>query len=219
MRNIQGDWNSLRKIIPRHTDRPIHFLHSRRVGRLAYEVARRIPNISPEEVKIITLAALLHDIGKTNPDPDFQAAINSSEKIEPDDKEKRDMLGEHVGYGGQLLSMRGFADNIAYAAYLHHTPYSKLDKMRQNGDISEFQLLAISIIETVDIIDAAIATDRNFAPVKYPSNIYQEIMVNPNNQFNPAIHTAVKSFHTDQKDTLLHDIYTFSYQQRQPTAV
>jgi len=86
--------------------------HSRRVGRYAVAVAEAL-NLSPEQVTVISAAALLHDIGKVGiPD----SVLNKSEKLLDEEWE---MLKQHPKLSATIL---GHVPSLSacLAAVRHH---------------------------------------------------------------------------------------------------
>lgn len=92
------------------------YSHSKRVFQYAVDFGRKL-QLSKSEQRLLTLAALVHDIGKLEIPRDI---INKTGKLEPHEWE---IMKKHVTWGKEIISTnREFADIIPLIE-LHHERY------------------------------------------------------------------------------------------------
>ena len=95
---------------------PIGIDHSRRVGSLSLNLARFIKWDDPDDLEILYLSALLHDIGKL--------AIPESVRLKPGGLMESEwmVIRQHPGWGKDILGMMNshLSKRVVSAVYAHH---------------------------------------------------------------------------------------------------
>jgi putative nucleotidyltransferase with HDIG domain len=99
------------------------YIHSRRVQRLTYRLAR-VLHLSPDEVTLFELAALVHDIGKLV----LPAAV--LQKTSRLTQEEFDRIKQHPAYGGGMLRQMGMPSLVRRVVYHHFDLEKKLTPVR-----------------------------------------------------------------------------------------
>jgi putative nucleotidyltransferase with HDIG domain len=156
--------------------------HTERVTRLAKLLATEM-GIHEEELFIIELGALLHDVGKMGvPDSILQ-------KPGPLEEEERLRIQEHPTKGRNILS------NIAYLVpaipcVLHH--HERFDGSGYPQRIAGTNIpLPGRIISVADAFDA-MTSDRPYRRRLAPARAFLEIERNSGRQFDPAVVKALR---------------------------
>jgi putative nucleotidyltransferase with HDIG domain len=140
------------------------FTHSVNVAILTLAIARAL-DFTPYALHEITLAALLHDIGKERV-PD--AVLNKKGKLDPDEWE---IMNRHGPDGAKILARTPGAGDLApVVAYEHQLAYEK-----DNPDTGKWGIHLVSqIVCIADIYDAL----RSVRPYRgeLPPDVAMEIM-------------------------------------------
>lgn len=117
--------------------------------------------LSEKEIKIFTLAGLLHDIGKTMIPEEI---LNAPRKLT---EEELKIMREHPVYSDQLLGKK-FDDDVRLAARHHH---EKLDGTGYPDGISGEQIgLCARVTAISDIYDAMVSA-RSYKDSRLPLNV------------------------------------------------
>lgn len=140
--------------------------HSVRVGKLCQLMAQEL-NFSRPEISFITLAGLLHDIGKVFM-PDI---INQPGILAP---KQRDIVGYHPQFGSRFVNIHGTAlpETVTEGIILHHE--------RLNGKGYPFKLqgtdipLVARIVAVADVFDA-MSHPRPYRPALTRREIITEL--------------------------------------------
>lgn len=124
------------------------YAHSLNVAMLA-NIFGRWMHFSDDELKLLTVAGMLHDIGKIMISPEI---IKKPGRLT---KEEFDVIKQHPTKGYQLLTERNVDERIARAALLHH------EKCDGSGyplgvDASKISSLA-KVITIIDVYEALTA--------------------------------------------------------------
>lgn len=111
----------------------------------------------------IVYSAFAHDVGKTRIPKDIL------HKEGPLDKEEREVMDTHAIHSRDLLNkMSGDIGFIARSgANLHHTKATDLDKMVNDGKLSEEDAVILKVLMIVDIFDGVTDPKR---PYRKPPN-------------------------------------------------
>lgn len=121
------------------------YIHSINVS-LICNVFGRWLNLPPEELKILTLCGLLHDIGKLKiPD----TIIKKPDKLTD---EEYDVVKQHPYFGFQILSKQDLDPRIAQAALLHH---ERCDGFGYPLGFDRYRIIDFALIVAIaDVYDA-----------------------------------------------------------------
>jgi putative nucleotidyltransferase with HDIG domain len=115
--------------------------HTATVSFLAGMIANEVGIESIKSVKLVGIAALLHDIGLYDLDPDFK-----EETYDPNNEDQRRIYDQHQKHGGELLRKAGgFEETIYLAVESHH--------MRRRGSDQSLRTNNINVL--TEIIGAA----------------------------------------------------------------
>jgi diguanylate cyclase (GGDEF)-like protein/putative nucleotidyltransferase with HDIG domain len=126
--------------------------HVRRVQRLAVTLARRA-GMSEDEVKGVSVAALLHDIGKLAVP---EHILNKPTKLTP---EERKLIHQHPSVGAEIIGAVDFGYPVAVLIASHHEKWN--GEGYPKGLRAEEIPLGSRILGIVDYFDALIA-DRPY---------------------------------------------------------
>jgi putative nucleotidyltransferase with HDIG domain len=115
--------------------------HTATVSFLAGMIANEVGIESVKSVKLVGIAALLHDIGLYDLDPDFK-----EENYDPNNEDQRRIYDQHQKHGGEILRKAGgFEETIYLAVESHH--------MRRRGSDQSIRTNNINVL--TEIIGAA----------------------------------------------------------------
>jgi diguanylate cyclase (GGDEF)-like protein/putative nucleotidyltransferase with HDIG domain len=92
------------------------YSHSKRVFQYAVDFARKL-KLNEHERKVLTLGALVHDIGKLEIPRDI---LNKTGKLEPHEWE---MMKKHVTWGKEIISTSKQLEELIPVVELHHERY------------------------------------------------------------------------------------------------
>jgi putative nucleotidyltransferase with HDIG domain len=157
--------------------------HSVRVSHLSEDIARAmgLPSYERENIKV---AALLHDIGKTEISMDIvkkAASLTASE---------RELMSAHPEKGARIISLVGGVLEEAVPIVLAHHKFYFESEARSSEEKGEIPLGA-SIIAVADAYDAMI-TDRPYRAGRPPWKAFEEIETNSGKLFHPEVVKALK---------------------------
>ena len=157
--------------------------HSMRVSHMSEDIARTmgLPSYERENVKV---AALLHDIGKTEISMDIvqkAASLTSSE---------RELMSAHSEKGARIISLVGGVLEEAVPIVLAHHKYY-FEAKTHSSDNQDKIPLGAAIIAVCDAYDAMI-TDRPYRAGMPPWKAFEEIEKNSGKQFHPEVVKAFK---------------------------
>jgi putative nucleotidyltransferase with HDIG domain len=157
--------------------------HSVRVSHLSEDIARvmGLPSFDRENIKV---AALLHDIGKTEISMDIvrkAASLTSSEN---------ELMSSHTEKGARIISLVGGVLEEAVPIVVAHHKYYFEDKDFSSKDREKIPIGA-AIIAVADSYDAMI-TDRAYRKGRQPWEAYKEIEKGAGKQFHPHVVKAFK---------------------------
>ncbi len=154
--------------------------HTRRVMTYAQQLARQM-DCTKEEIHSVTLAALLHDMGKIGI-PDFILLKNS--ELSP---EERAVMQTHVTRGYELLRCIGFLGGAADVIRAHHEHFDGSGYPR-NLRATEIPLGA-RIFAVADAL-ASMTSDRPYRWAKTLAAARKEIIREAGKQFDPEVVAA-----------------------------
>ncbi len=125
------------------------YSHSVNVSLISYTLGQWL-GFNKDEMKLITVAGLLHDIGKTKIDINI---LNKPGKLTNDEFEE---MKKHTAYGYQIVEKQDIPYKIKLAVLMHH---EKLDGSgypthAKNSQISDYA----KIMSIADIYDAMTST-------------------------------------------------------------
>jgi len=158
-----------------HADGHDHMEHGRKVGTIAKVTAERL-GCSKGEAEVISLAAVLHDVGKIKISPKI---LNKSGKLSEIEYEE---AKEHVAYGEDLIE--DYFRSIAKIVANHHERHDGKGYPRglKGKDIP----LASRIIAVSDCFDA-MTTKRAYNSPKRKEEAIKELKRCSGTQFDPKV--------------------------------
>jgi putative nucleotidyltransferase with HDIG domain len=154
--------------------------HSERVSQMSVLIARQL-RVPEQEVAIIRLGALLHDIGKIG------LADDILQKLTPLTPEEFEQIKRHPALGARILRQVSFLEP--------HLPIVELHHERPDGHGYPFGLrgndipLAARIVHVADAYDA-MTSARAYRPARPPSAAVAELRLYSGTQFDPDCVTA-----------------------------
>lgn len=171
------------RVIMRDLDR-----HSFNVSRLAVLIAIQF-NLKQEDLKIISLGGLYHDIGKRKLD---KKLLSKKEKLT---LEEMETIRSHPQIGSLILDKMGMGENIIQAALYHH---ERWDGKGYPGGLSEECIPLYSrIISVADAYDAMIYK-RSYKKAMSVEDAIAELKRCSGTQFDPKIVEAFSKI--DEKE-------------------
>ena len=167
--------------------------HSQRVADYAVMIADHMGK-SKEDLRMIYVAGLLHDVGKIRVPEDI---INKPGRLERDEM---DAIRIHPVSGYHILTGLHEDTNIGYGAKYHHERYdgSGYPNCLEGGNIPE----VARIIAVADAYDA-MASDRSYRKALPQDVIRAEIENGKGSQFDPEIADVMLSIIDEDKEYLL----------------
>jgi response regulator RpfG family c-di-GMP phosphodiesterase len=157
--------------------------HTRRVMTYAVQIAKEM-DCTKEEIHSLTLAALLHDMGKIGiPD----AILLKTSELSP---EERAIMQTHVTRGYELLRCIGFLGGAAEIILAHHEHFD--GGGYPHGVKGEEIPIGARIFAVADAL-ASITSDRPYRWAKSLAAARKEIIRETGKQFDPAVVSAFLS--------------------------
>jgi putative nucleotidyltransferase with HDIG domain len=161
------------------------FLHSVSIGALMMSFARAV-NLSPEEMRLVGIGGMLHDIGKMKVPDEI---LNKPGKLTDTEF---DIMRSHVVYSRDILSdTPGIAQASLDVAAQHHERYdgSGYPLKLKGSEMSIYGQMA-SIVDVYD----AITSDRCYHKGMEPTVALRKMFEWSKFHFNPElVHTFVRS--------------------------
>jgi putative nucleotidyltransferase with HDIG domain len=154
--------------------------HSERVTRYSLSLARFM-NLSPNALKRLEQAAILHDIGKIGIDI---ALLHKQGKLTSDDI---DILQQHPVIGVRILEPIGFLREVREIIEQHHERFD--GKGYPHGLGAEDLLIEARILAVADTYDA-MTSDRPYRKALSHETAVQEIADHSGTQFDPEVARA-----------------------------
>jgi putative nucleotidyltransferase with HDIG domain len=157
------------------------YTHSRRIAKLAQKVAQHL-NLSSQQIYLIYLAALLHDIGKVDIPSDILY------KCGPLDDEEWKIMRLHPQIGHyKLIRAGGFFHKLAPIVLAHHERWD--GKGYPLGLKREEIPIEARILSVVDSYDA-MTSDRCYREATPWSESCRELQRGANSQYDPRVVNA-----------------------------
>lgn len=150
------------------------YRHSKRVFQYAVDFARKL-NLNEHDRKILTLGALVHDIGKLEIPRDI---INKTGKLEPHEWE---IMKKHVIWGKEIISTNKQLEELIPLVELHHERYD--GKGYPHGLKGENIPKLARILCIIDSFDA-MTTERPYQKTKTFEEAIVELRACAGNQFD-----------------------------------
>lgn len=156
--------------------------HSEHVARLAKAMAEEM-GLDPEEVEIVEMAGLVHDLGKVGiPD----AILNKPGPLDP---AERSVMMAHAHIGASILARAGMMEKLVPLVRHHHEWYDGSgypDGLRG----SEIPIGA-SILAVADAFDTMVS-DRAYRPRRSLQEAREELRRMAGTQFHPRVVEALE---------------------------
>ncbi|RNC71374.1 MAG: HD domain-containing protein [Desulfuromonadales bacterium] len=151
--------------------------HSERVTRYSVELARKLA-FTPERLKVIERAAILHDIGKIGIDMNL---LHKEGKLTPEDIHA---LHQHPTIGMRILEPIDFLQDVRLCIGQHHERFDGRGYPNR-ADASE-QLLESRILAIADAFDA-MTSDRPYRKAMPVEVAVKELLDHAGSQFDPEL--------------------------------
>jgi putative nucleotidyltransferase with HDIG domain len=158
--------------------------HSRRVAKASEIIAKAI-GLNPAEVERVSVAALLHDVGKI--DEKFGPILAKEGRLTPEEWE---IMKRHPIRGAELVGLLSSLKDIVAPVRHHHENWDGTGS--PDGLKAEAIPLASRIIMFADTLDA-ITTDRPYRKALSIEEARSEFLRFRAKQFDPAICDRVVS--------------------------
>lgn len=158
--------------------------HSKRVARASEIIARAI-GLKPNEIERVTVAALLHDVGKI--DERFAPILAKEGRLTPEEWE---IMKQHPARGAELVGLLSSLRDIVRPVRHHHENWDGTGY--PDGLRGEEIPLASRIIMFADTLDA-ITTDRPYRKALSMDDARAEFLRFKGRQFDPQICERVVS--------------------------
>ena len=152
--------------------------HSQRVARASEVIARAI-GLSSREIERVTVAALLHDVGKI--DERFAPILAKEGRLTPDEWQ---IMKEHPVRGAALVGLLSSLQDIVKPVRHHHENWDGTGY--PDGIAKEAIPLASRIIMFADTLDA-MTTDRPYRKALSMTEARTEFLKFRGRQFDPLI--------------------------------
>jgi HD-GYP domain-containing protein (c-di-GMP phosphodiesterase class II) len=151
--------------------------HSERVSALSVAVGRQM-RISEDQLEVLRLGALLHDIGKIGIN---DAVLRKPGPLTPEEFE---MIQEHPAVGGRILrSVPFLAPHLPIVELHHERPDGQGYPFKLRGD--EIPMLA-RIVHVADAFDA-ITSARAYRPARGAADALRELWRHAGTQFDAEV--------------------------------
>lgn len=154
--------------------------HSLRVAKYAQIIGREM-HLSPQRLEALSMASVLHDIGKIG----IEDAILS--KAGPLTSMEYNKIKEHPVIGARILESAGFPQEIVDAVLYHHKKY---DGTGYPEALKTTSTVLTSIIEAADALDA-MTSRRTYKPILSREAVVAEFTKNTGTQFCPLVVQAL----------------------------
>lgn len=151
--------------------------HSSKVRRYAEAIGKRL-YLSDDELKTLSIASILHDIGMQDID------INILEKAGPLTEEEYNTIKTHSKKGAQILRSIEMLKEATAAVYHHHERYDGYGY--PDGLSGEKIPYLARILAVADAFDA-MTSERPYKPKKSIHEAIIELQDNAGTQFDPEI--------------------------------
>jgi putative nucleotidyltransferase with HDIG domain len=163
--------------------------HSKGVQKLAIALATELGLVT-EEIEVISIAAILHDIGKIGIP---ESILNKPGKLDP---EEYQIIQRHPVIGYETLKEIDLLKNVAHIILDHH---EHLDgKGYPSGKMSSDIGLASRILSVADVFEA-LTSDRIYRKALTVSNALQIIAEGKGTQFDEVVVGALERIAVDYK--------------------
>lgn len=151
--------------------------HSNKVCTISFQIGKRV-GLTEDELKELSIAALLHDIGKTKIPAEI---LNKKGQLT---EEEMKIMKQHVRIGADTVRNMGYNDKIIASVLYHHERYNGDGYLE--GISGENIPLFSRIITLADSFDA-MTTNRCYKKALSIQEAVKEIEDNVGKQFDPKL--------------------------------
>ena len=179
IRDLENAYHGVLEILTKYLDSVDRYTknHSVRVSEMATAIASQM-GLPDQEVELVKIGALLHDIGKIEVSTDL---IRKASRLTTSE---RDQMAEHAEAGGRMLGAVGAVLSDAIPLVLAHHEHFVA---REGSSIRAADVpLGARIIAVADAYDAMV-TDRPYRAGKLPWEAANEIQAGSGSQFDPVV--------------------------------
>ena len=158
--------------------------HSERVQRVSLAIADRL-RIPPAETEVVSVAALLHDVGKQGVRDEV---LFKPGRLSPEERQEMDLHAAHT---------QGILDMIQYPAELWDVPriaayhHEKMDGSGPFGVAGENIPLAARIISVADVFDALVS-DRPYKAALPVPEVFAVFQKGAGRDWDPVVIDALR---------------------------
>jgi len=176
--------------------------HCERVQRVSLAIGERL-GLSSQEIEILSVAALLHDLGKQG--------VRDEVLFKPGQltQGERQEMDQHAAHTQNILDMIEYPADLwdvpRIAAYHHE----KIDGTGPFGVAGEDIPLAARIISVADVFDALVSV-RSYKPALPPDQVLAKLSAGKGRDWDPV---AVDALHAVVSDVLT-EVYGMEYEPR-----
>jgi HD-GYP domain-containing protein (c-di-GMP phosphodiesterase class II) len=169
--------------------------HSERVQKVALAIGRRL-GLGPTETEVLSVASLLHDLGKQGVSDEV---LFKPGKLTAEEKQEMDL---HAAYTQSILDMIDYPANLwdvpRIAAYHHE----KMDGTGPFGVAGDDIPRAARIISVADVYDALVSS-RRYKSAMTPHEVLALLKRGQGKDWDAVVVRALR----DVADTVLRDVY------------
>jgi diguanylate cyclase (GGDEF)-like protein/PAS domain S-box-containing protein len=154
--------------------------HSVQASKYAGQVARKL-GLSDQQVRVIELGALLHDLGKIGVS---EAILNKPARLTDEEYAE---VQNHCDIGYHLLSNLPHFGEVAEVVWSHHEEYDGTGYPRElKGEEIPIGARIVSVVEATE----AMVSDRPYRKGMSPDDVLLELANGAGSQWDPAVVAA-----------------------------
>lgn len=158
--------------------------HSERVQRVSLAIANRM-RLSPTETEVVSVAALLHDVGKQGVRDEV---LFKPGALNPEERQEMDLHAAHTQGILDMIEYPGELWDVPRIAAYHH---EKMDGSGPFGVAGDKIPLAARIISVADVFDA-LASDRPYKAAMPLNEVFAVLDKGAGRDWDPAVIGALR---------------------------
>jgi putative nucleotidyltransferase with HDIG domain len=174
--------------------------HSERVQKVSLAIGRQL-RLSPAEAEVVSVAALLHDVGKQGVRDEV---LFKPGRLTPEERQEMDQHATHTQGILDMIEYPGELWDVPRIAAYHH---EKMDGTGPFGIAGDAIPLAARIISVADVFDA-LASDRPYKAALPPEEVLAVLDKGAGRDWDPVVISALRGALSD----VLADVYSRDYE-------